>query len=65
MRRWYIAHAGINDYDGSPLLDLYSMSSELDLYKDDLAVYGDPEIFAAAEAFTRVSEPAADRTQEY
>ena len=64
MRTWYIPHAGIIYYDGTPSLDLYSMSAELDLYRDDLAVYGDPEIFAAVEAFTRVSEPAMERTQE-
>jgi hypothetical protein len=40
------------------------MSTEIDLYKDDLAAYGYPEIFAAVEAFTRVSQPATDRAQE-
>jgi len=64
MRTWYIAHADINYYDSALSPDSYSMSTEIDLYKDDLAAYGDPEIFAAVEAFTRVSQPATDRAQE-
>jgi hypothetical protein len=37
---------------------------EIDLYKDDFAALGDPELFAAVEAFTRVKLPATDRPQE-
>jgi hypothetical protein len=40
------------------------MHVEIDLYRDDLAAFTDPEIFAAIEAFTRVLQPATDRTQE-
>lgn len=37
---------------------------EIDLYKDELSAFGDPEIFAALEAFTRIKLPETDRPQE-
>ena len=40
------------------------MTMEIDLYKDDLAAFGDQELYAAVEAFTGVAQPATDRTQE-
>ncbi len=37
---------------------------DVDLYKDDLNAFGDPELYAAFEIFTRVASPPTDRTQE-
>ena len=40
------------------------MPVDVDLYKDDLSRFGDPELFAAVEAFTKVNQAPTDRTQE-
>ena len=40
------------------------MPVDVDLYTDDLSRFGDPELFAAVEAFTKVNQPPTDRTQE-
>ena len=40
------------------------MHAEVDLYKDDLSRFSDPELFGAVETFTRVSLPFGDRAQE-
>lgn len=40
------------------------MPADIDLYRDDFSRLGDPELFDAVEAFTRVNQPANDRTQE-
>lgn len=40
------------------------MPADIDLFKDDLSRFGDPELFDAVEAFTRVKLPSNDRAQE-
>ena len=40
------------------------MSAEIDLYKDDLAAFGDRELYAAVEAFTAIVQPSINRAQE-
>ncbi|MBZ5596540.1 MAG: ATP-binding protein [Acidobacteriia bacterium] len=40
------------------------MPADIDLFKDEFSRFGDPELFDAVEAFTRVTSPANDRTQE-
>ena len=53
--------AFINDCDRG---SVHMPSIDVDLYKDDLAAIGDPELYAAVEAFTRVAQPPTDRAQE-